>query len=133
METDDIFRSGKLTPTISPNYILEIDSDLVTGKMPLERKIGGGVDEEIKLSPLEDRGLAVWGKVVMTGSPEVLVVAGLQQQRKNNSPQPGCSGDDDRISDEHISLENEIKEATAMLETKNLLNKVNLFEKINLA
>jgi hypothetical protein len=23
METDDIFRSGKLTPTISPNYILE--------------------------------------------------------------------------------------------------------------
>jgi hypothetical protein len=70
------------------------------------------------LSPLEDRGRAVWGKVVVTGSPEVLVVAGLQQQRKNNSAQPGCSGDDDRISDEHISLENEIKEATAMLENE---------------
>jgi hypothetical protein len=44
--------------------------------------------------------------VVVTVSPEVLVVAGLQQQRKNNSPQPDCSGDDDRISEEYIPLEN---------------------------
>jgi hypothetical protein len=71
------------------------------------------------LSALEDRGLAVWGKVVVTGSPEVLVVAGLQQQRKNHSPQPGCSGDDNRISDEHLSLDNEIREATAMFEKEN--------------
>jgi hypothetical protein len=70
------------------------------------------------LSPLEDRGLGVWGKVVVTGSPEVLVVAGLQQQRKNNSPQPDCSGDDDRISEEYIPLENYITEAMAMLENE---------------
>jgi hypothetical protein len=70
------------------------------------------------LSPLEDRGLGVWGKVVVTGSPEVLVVASLQQQRKNNSPQPDCSGGDDRISEECIPLENEMKEAMAMLENE---------------
>jgi hypothetical protein len=40
-------------------------------------KTGDGVGEEIKLSSLEDRGLAVWGKVVVTGSPELLVVAGF--------------------------------------------------------
>ncbi|KAH0818009.1 hypothetical protein GEV33_004782 [Tenebrio molitor] len=151
METDDIFRSGKLTPTISPNYILESWDNLTnklnaigTGpvlsskewakrlgdwknaarakyrKIAASRlKTGGGVGEEIKLSALEDRGLAVWGKVVVTGSPEALVVAGLQQQRKNHSPQPGCSGDDNRISDEHISLDNEIKEATTMFEKEN--------------
>jgi hypothetical protein len=32
METDDIFRSGKLTPTISPNYILE-SWDNLTNKL----------------------------------------------------------------------------------------------------
>jgi hypothetical protein len=47
------------------------------------------------LSPLEDRGLAVWAKVVVTGSPEVLVVAGFAAAGKNNSPQPDCSGDAD--------------------------------------
>jgi hypothetical protein len=56
--------------------------------------------------------------VVVTGSPEVLVFAGLQQQRKNNSPQPDCSGGDDRISEECIPLENDIKEAMAMLENE---------------
>jgi hypothetical protein len=56
--------------------------------------------------------------VVVTGSPEVLVVAGLHQQRKNNSPQPDCSGGDDRISEECIPLENEIQEAMAMLENE---------------
>jgi hypothetical protein len=56
--------------------------------------------------------------VVVTGSPEVLVFAGLQQQRKNNSPQPDCSGGDDRINEECIPLENDIKEAMAMLENE---------------
>jgi hypothetical protein len=70
------------------------------------------------LSSLEDRGLGVWGKVVVTGYPEVLVVAGLQQQRKNNSPQLDCSGGDDRISAKCIPLENEIQKAMAMLENE---------------
>jgi hypothetical protein len=39
-------------------------------------------------------------------------------REKNNSPQPDCSGDDDRISEECILLENEIKEAMAMLENE---------------
>jgi hypothetical protein len=32
------------------------------------------------LSPLEDRSLAVWGKVVVTVSPEVLLVAAAEKK-----------------------------------------------------
>lgn len=39
---------------------------------------GGGITATVKLSPIEERGLQVWGKVCSTGTPGIQVTGGLQ-------------------------------------------------------
>ncbi|XP_063931168.1 myb/SANT-like DNA-binding domain-containing protein 4 [Zophobas morio] len=49
-------------------------------KCVVERKrTGGGPASDIKLTPLEERGLSVWGRVAVTGSRKVTVCGGLQE------------------------------------------------------
>ncbi|KAF5285096.1 hypothetical protein FQA39_LY16785 [Lamprigera yunnana] len=44
-----------------------------------KKRTGGGPLVDIKLSPLEDLGLAVWDKVTVAGTPKVVVTGGLQE------------------------------------------------------
>ncbi|KAF5282418.1 hypothetical protein FQR65_LT14312 [Abscondita terminalis] len=106
METDPVIRTGIINPTIGDDYIVKAWEKLnASDKGPVlceqewrkrfndwknsvrskYRKIvesgkrtGGGPKLEVKLSPLEERGLVVWGKVAVTGSLLVPVTGGLQ-------------------------------------------------------
>lgn len=60
------------------------------------KKIGSGPPSDIKLSSIEERGLSVWGKVVVTGSSPVTtydgvpslavpIHDGLSQEESNNN------------------------------------------------
>ncbi|KAF5279058.1 hypothetical protein FQA39_LY05736 [Lamprigera yunnana] len=48
-----------------------------------KKRTGGGPLVDIKLSPLEDRGLEIWGKVNVAGTPKAIVTGRLQEQSKN--------------------------------------------------
>ncbi|KAF5275492.1 hypothetical protein FQR65_LT16636 [Abscondita terminalis] len=45
-----------------------------------QKKTGGGSSQEKSLTTLEERGLAIWGQVAVTGTPKVPAVGGLQHQ-----------------------------------------------------
>ncbi|KAF5300452.1 hypothetical protein FQA39_LY02251 [Lamprigera yunnana] len=53
-----------------------------------KKRTGGGPLVDIILSPLEDRGLAVWGKVIVAGTPKVVVTGGLQEIKEVPSEVP---------------------------------------------
>ncbi|KAF5283091.1 hypothetical protein FQA39_LY17432 [Lamprigera yunnana] len=100
MENIVILRTGSVNPTLPENYMVNTWENLTielnavhTGNsmtaqqwqriyrklLEEKKKIGGGPLVDIKLSPLEDRGLAVWGKVTVAGTPKVVVTGGLQE------------------------------------------------------
>ncbi|KAF5291603.1 hypothetical protein FQA39_LY14325 [Lamprigera yunnana] len=116
MENNVILRTGTVNPTLSENNWenLAIELNAVdTGpsmtaqqwqkrftdwknctrqkyrKLLEEKKrTRGGHLVDIKLSPLEDRGLAVWDKVTVTGTPKVVVTGGLQEIKEAPSEVP---------------------------------------------
>lgn len=61
------------------------------------------------MTALEERGLVVWGKVVVTGSVNVPVVAGMQQYNTLESPRAGPSSCE-------YSLQREVQEALDLLD-----------------
>ncbi|KAF5296374.1 hypothetical protein FQA39_LY12493 [Lamprigera yunnana] len=53
-----------------------------------KKRTGGGPLVDIKLSPWEDRGFAVWDKVTVAGTPKVVVTGGLQEIKEVPSKVP---------------------------------------------
>lgn len=80
---------------------------------------GGGDGEAIKMSPLEDRGLAVWGKVVVTGSPRVPIVAGMQQCENYLQSSLKPDSVNDKCEDASSYLQKEIEESITLLDEEN--------------
>jgi hypothetical protein len=44
---------------------------------------GGGSSSAILLNPLEERGISVWGRVTVTGTPSVCISGGFQAEGHN--------------------------------------------------
>lgn len=63
------------------------------------KKTGGGPYPDIKLTPLEERGLTVWGRVAVTGC-SVQIEGGLSIPNQENKPtlQPESSDQDFRVA-----------------------------------
>ncbi|KAF5276869.1 hypothetical protein FQA39_LY06420 [Lamprigera yunnana] len=93
MENNVILRTGTVNPTLPENYMQFTDWKNCTRQkyrklLEKKKRTGGGPLVYIKLSPLEDRGLAVWGKVTVAGTPKVVVTGGLQEIKKVPSEVP---------------------------------------------
>ncbi|KAF5301057.1 hypothetical protein FQA39_LY10876 [Lamprigera yunnana] len=93
MENNVILRTGTVNPTLPENYMRVTDWKNSTRqkyrKLLEEKKRSRcGPLVDIKLLPLEDRGLAVWGKVTVAGTPKVVVTGGLQEIKEVPSEIP---------------------------------------------
>ncbi|XP_063919402.1 uncharacterized protein LOC135134609 [Zophobas morio] len=146
METDEIFRTGTVNPSVEDGYIAKKWENLVqklnscgTGpKLDTEgwkrrftnwknstrakyRRIledkngtGGGEASASGLTPHEDRGITVWGRVAITGTPKVQLTGGLQlvavETEHQQEEQQADSGE--------IYLEKEIAAAEIVLENE---------------
>jgi hypothetical protein len=65
---------------------------------------GGGSSPAILVNPLEDRGISVWGRVTVTGTPSVSISGGFQAEAHNELLSGGEEENEDlgQVEDDEV-------------------------------